>query len=181
MNPEGIFKNLPHRPAHFEASNTIYMITAGTLHKEKILKTNTHLKIVNEQIILLSDKYDWQLQAWCVLHNHYHIIAISPKTPNLVKFIRHLHSYSSNLLNKLDKTPKRKIWYQYWDSCITYPESYYARLNYVNNNAAKHEIVNNSLDYEFCSATWFNQNADKQFYKMVSNFKYNNISVRDDF
>ena len=95
--------------------------------------------------------------------------------------IQRFHSQSARQLNDLDNTSSRNVWFQYWDTCLTYEKSYYARLNYVNNNPVKHGLVKNADQYPFCSATWFKAQADPGFRKKVESFKYDRVKIIDDF
>ena len=90
-------------------------------------------------------------------------------------------SLINRLLNKKDIAPGRKIWYQYWDTCLTYERSYIARLNYVHNNPAKHGLINNSENYKWCSMAWFINNANPGFRKSVLSLKYDGIRIEDNF
>ena len=72
----------------------------------------------------------------------------------LKKLIQQLHSITAIQLNKWDESPGRQVWFNYWDSCLTYEKSYLARLHYVHMNPVKHGIVHNPMDYPFCSYQW---------------------------
>jgi putative transposase len=65
-------------------------------------------------------------------------------------------------------------------SHITYPYSYFARLNYVNQNPVKHGLVKIATDYPWCSASWFEKTTPTSFHKTVSNFKTDKVNVIDD-
>jgi putative transposase len=73
--------------------------------------------------------------------NYYHFIADSPKPQTLRKLIRQLHSVTTIEINRIDASPDRNIWFQYWDSHLTFYKSYLARLSYVHQNAARHGLV----------------------------------------
>lgn len=73
--------------------------------------------------------------------------------------------------------PGRKVWYQYWDSKISFHTSYLARLNYVHRNAVKHGLVLNASEYRFCSARRFEKEAPKSFVKSVYSFDYNKVNI----
>jgi putative transposase len=92
-----------------------------------------------------------------------------------------LHTASAREINQLDGTTGRKVWFQYWDTCLTIEKSYLARLNYVHNNAVHHKLVSVAEQYEFCSARWFAANADPTFRRKVATFRYNRLNVPDDF
>jgi putative transposase len=118
----------------------------------------------------------------CALSNHYHFIGQSSEdSSTLRKFITHLHALSARLLNQRQNIEGRKVWHQFWDSRITFENSYCARLNYVMNNPVKHGLVDRACDYPWCSASWFEQNAPKSRYKTIASFKTDSVNVVDDF
>lgn len=95
--------------------------------------------------------------------------------------LQHLHSVSAININKLDHKEGRKVWFQYWDTCLTYQKSYYSRLNYVYNNPVKHGLVKVASHYPFCSAGWFEVNAKPSFVKQIQSFKTDKANIYDDF
>lgn len=95
----------------------------------------------------LADSYHWHLQAWAIFSNHYHFIGFFEKAENLFKFISNFHGRTAYLINKLDKVSGRRVWFQYWDTKLTYQKSHFVRLNYVINNSVKHKLVQDSLNY----------------------------------
>ncbi len=116
------------------------------------------------------------------MSNHYHFVALSPADPaHLRKMIRHLHSLTARDVNQLDETPDRQVWHQYWDTHLTYRNSYYARLNYVHQNPVHHQVVSIATAYPWCSAEWFERNADPAFQKVIASFKTDRVSVHDNF
>jgi len=158
------------------------MVTASTYKRDLIFKPQQKVQFLHDSLLDTAEEFGWQLQAWAVFPNHYHFLSISPGNPeNLTYFIRKLHGATSKHINAIDNTPGIKVWYQFWDSRITYQASYYARLNYVHNNAVHHGIVENSVNYKWCSAAWFERTAEKSFYKIVSGFKTDRIKVKDVF
>ncbi len=171
-----------HRPEHVFVPSTAYIVTAGTLHKEHLFRDRPRLRLLHDLFLELASRYGWNLQAWAVFSNHYHWIGIAPDdAKSLDKFVSHFHTKSASELNKLDGTPGRKVWFQYWDTCLTYERSYHARLHYVHCNATHHKLVPVPHLYEFCSASWFQSHADPGFRKKVESFGCEEVNVPDDF
>ena len=176
------YKENRHTPSHLLRPQAIYLITGATYKKRSLL--NTHDKLAHFQGILFERllKAGWTLGAWAILSNHYHFIAQAPANPaNLSSMIRAIHSISGKYINSLDNTPGRRVWYNYWDTCITSEVSYLARLHYVHMNAVKHGIVDNSEDYPFCSYRWFITQANPNFSKRVFSQPFETVNVKDDF
>ena len=179
---ENITKDWPHAPVHRLDERGAYMVTCGCYQKHHHLNTRERLTLVQSTLFEQAARFQWQLQAWAILSNHYHFVAISPEnSQSLRKFITALHRITAIELNKMDDASERKVWYQYYDSRITYQKSYLARLRYVHENAVHHGIVDSALDYPWCSATWLRQNATSGFRKTLESFKIDKLKVMDDF
>jgi putative transposase len=158
------------------------MVTASTLHKQHFFRGNERLRLLHDALLEVTAAYEWSLQAWAVFSNHYHFIARSPDdATTLKKMIQRLHSQTSRGVNRLDAVSGRQVWFQYWDTCLTFEKSYYARLNYVHNNAVKHGLTEAASRYPFCSMSWFEALADETFRKKVASFPYDHVNVEDDF
>ena len=117
-----------------------------------------------------------------MLANHYHFVAVSPPDPaSLRKFLGKLHMQTAKQLNLWDNAPGRKVWFQFWDSRITFEKSYLARLHYVHYNPALHGVVPLAENYKWCSASWFARNASPALVATVKSFKTDRLTVPDDF
>jgi putative transposase len=171
-----------HRPAHVFEPNQLYMVTASTVHKQLLFRGDEHMEMLRNHLFSLSEKFGWELQAWALFANHYHFIAKAPPdAQTLKKLVRQLHSLTARELNRMDGCSGRQVWFQYRDTCLTYEKSYYARLNYVMNNPVHHGLVSVASVYKFCSAGWFETEADQGFVNKVRSFQYDQVKVQDEF
>ncbi|MEJ5251042.1 MAG: transposase [Chthonomonadetes bacterium] len=169
-----------HSPLHLFVPNTFYMVTASTLHKQRLFNTPEKLGILQDTLFEVMQACGWRLQAWALFSNHYHFIAQSPQDGvSLDRLIQHLHSQTARAINALDGTPGRKVWFQYWDTCLTYEKSYLARLNYVHYNPVKHGLVACAEQYPFCSAKWFKEHAPAELQKILADIPYDCVNVPD--
>ncbi len=172
----------PHAPAHRLGERGAYIVTAGTYEKLHFLNSPDRLDIALNLLFECATEFGWQLQAWAVLSNHYHFVALSPDDPdNLRLMLRKLHGEIARDLNAKDGTPGRHVLYQYWDTHITFQRSYLARLNYVHQNPVRHEVVRRASEYRWCSAAWFESSAKPSFVETVYRFRTGRIKVKDDF
>ncbi len=179
---DDIYKTYPHNPPHYFVPNAMYMVTGAVLHNQRLLTDNKRKSLVCEILFERASHWGWALEAWAVLENHYHFIGQAPeKALTLEKLIRQFHSKSAIELNRLDKTLGRKVWHNYWDTCITHETSYYARLHYVHLNSVKHGLVENTEDYPFCSYRWFLEKSDESFLDIVMSQPIDRVDVFDDF
>jgi len=172
----------PHSPSHVVEHPGAYILTAATLHKAKLYDSDQKLDLLEEILLSTLDKHGWQVQAWAVFPNHYHFVGLSPDAGlGLTVLTQEIHRNAARDLNRLDGTPGRQCWYRIWDTRISYSKSYLARLNYVHCNAVKHGLVERPEAYNWCSARWFHERASPAFFKTVSSFKIDRVSVYDDF
>ena len=172
----------PHAPVHRLSEAGAYMVTAGTYQKVHHLRKAKRLDLVHDTLLATAEEFGWLLQAWAVMSNHYHFVAMSPPDPGSLRdFISKLHGQTARQLNELDGTSGRRVWYQFFDSHITYQRSYLARLKYVHENPVHHGLVAAACNYRWCSAAWFEREASTAFQKTVASFKVDRISVFDPF
>jgi putative transposase len=128
----------------------------------------------------MADRYGFSLQAWAVISKPLPFGG-QLATSGIVAKVRHLHSITAIEANKWDGTPGRHVWFEYWETRITFPRSYLARLNYVHQNAVRHRLVRGPSQYPRCSAAWFEREANRSFHQMVSGFRTDKLNVPDDF
>ena len=175
-------KDWPHAPVHRLGNSGVYMVTAGTLYKVHLFREDERLKLLESSLLSLAKKYDWQLEAWAVFSNHYHFVGRSPQDAGSLKgFLSHLHTQTASELNRWDKTPGRKVWFNFWDSQLTFERSYLARLHYVHQNPVKHGLAPLANQYRWCSAAWFERVASTAMIKTIYSFKIDKLEVFDDF
>jgi putative transposase len=171
-----------HSPLHLFIPGATYIVTGATFEKAYFFHGPERLELLQELLLQTLEKFEWIVQAWAVFVNHYHFIARASKIrDSLSLLIKELHSVTAREVNRLDNAIGRQVWYQYWDTCLTYEKSWLARLNYVNNNAVHHQLVYNPVNYPYCSANWFQQNANPTFRRKVNSFRYDRIKIIDDF
>ena len=108
--PEVIYEQWAHSPAHLFVPGATYFLTAGTYGKEKYFHTPERLSFVLNELLVQAEIFRWQLQAWAVMQNHYHFVAVAPMNAgSLKRMIQALHSLTARAVNAEDSTPGRKV------------------------------------------------------------------------
>ena len=175
-------KDWPHAPIHRLNSSGIFIVTGATLGKAHLFESSSKLRLLENELLTLARKYLWQLEAWAVFSNHYHFVARSNEdSASLKKFLQHLHADSARGLNRLDDKIGRMVWFNFWDTKLTYERSYLARLNYVHQNPVKHGLVSMANQYPWCSAAWFERTASPAAVKTIYGFKIDHLEIYDNF
>jgi putative transposase len=153
-------RDWPHAPVYRLSEHGTFLVTAGTLYKEHHFSSRQRLDLLETKLLELAKQHDWHLEAWAVFSNHYHLVAHNQETSApLNDFLAHLHSATAKVVNELDRTVGRPVWYNFWETRLTYERSYLARLNYVHQNSVKHGLVPVANQYPWCSAAWFERTA----------------------
>jgi putative transposase len=150
---EAIPKDWPHAPVHRMSENGIYIVTASTLHHQLLFKEPSKKDLLERLLLSQAKSHRWDLEAWAVFANHYHFVARgNPDSTNLGIFLKRLHSLSAQALNEVDRTSDRKVWFNFWETRLTFQHSYMARLRYVHQNAVRHGLVAVGNQYPWCSS-----------------------------
>ena len=92
-----------------------------------------------------------------------------------------LHVKTSGWVNRLDSKPGRQVWHNFWETRLTFPKSYFARLNYTHQNAVKHGLVPVANLYPWCSAAWFERTASPAQVKTIYRFNADKLKLPDEF
>ena len=94
--------------------------------------------------------------------------------------LQKLHSLSTKRLNAEDGRPGRsRLWQNYRETHLTYPESYLARLNYVHQNPRHHGLVAAASDWRWCSAAEFKASVSRAWLRTVASFRFEQIAAED--
>lgn len=175
----------PHAPAHQLSSAGTYIVTAGTYLKLHHFRGPDRLAVLHRGLLTVARDFGWDLEAWAVFSNHYHFVGHSPSgdedATNLSQMLGLLHEKTAVWINKLDASPGRQVWHNFWETRLTYEKSYFARLNYVHQNPVKHGLVHNASGYPWCSAAWFERTASPAQVKTIYSFAADHLKVYDDF
>jgi len=142
-------KTWPHGPAHWTYEPGTYMVTAGIYRKKHLLDTANRRDMLLRELFETAKEFGWNLQAWALMSNHYHIVARAKDASSLAAFMRKLHGNTARKLNLEDDASGRRVWHQFWDTHITYEKSWLARLRYVNKNPEHHGVAKDAEAYRW--------------------------------
>jgi len=179
---EKYFKRSLHTPAHLFLNDYYYFITAGCYHKKAYLDCDGKKEFLYETICEELNRYCAEPHGWVVLDNHYHILIKLKDAFLLPTLIQAIHSKSAISINKIDKQPGRKVWYDYWDECIRNEKDFYDKLNYIHLNPVKHGYVDDPSKYKFSSYySYFQEKGEDGLKVLVRNHPIERLEAGDDF
>jgi len=175
-------RDWPHAPIHRLSGKGTFMVTAATLHKNHYFNSVERLDFLMDSLLQKAKQYQWQIEAWAVFSNHYHFVGHALEDASTLKpFLTHLHADTARDINLRDGVVERMIWFNFWETALTFERSYLARLNYVHQNAVKHGLVSVANQYRWCSAAWFERSASAAQVKTIYSFKTDLLKIDDDY
>lgn len=143
-----------HAPPKFDhGGKTEFLVTAACYeHRHIIGFSNERLRELEKALIEICGSLEAVLFAWCVLHNHYHILI---KTEDIREFqieLGKIHGKTSYRWNREEGAEGRKVWYRSFERAIKSRGHFFATVNYIHNNPVKHGYVKRWQDWPFSSA-----------------------------
>jgi putative transposase len=177
------YRTYAHTPPHLYRPGEKYFITASTYGKKRILDDTAKERLLFS-LIKSCVKHGWKLEDWVILDNHYHIMVESPeKTASLSRFVAEYHKFTALFIkkNSVSSVLLPKIFNNYWDTCITYANSYYARLNYIYYNPVKHGYVEKARDYKWGSFHIRHHQERAYVEKLLEEFPCDVVNIQDDY
>jgi len=140
-----------HQPLHLYLDNQIFFLTAHTYSGRNILTSSQIKRNLLEKISSVFSLFQFELYAWVVLVNHYHLLFKTKRGAELAKCFGRIHGGFSFDTNHAENRRGRKIWQNYWDRCIRSEKDFWIHMNYIHHNPVKHGQTTRMVDYEFSS------------------------------
>jgi putative transposase len=125
-------------PPHIYQDNSCYFLTASVAGRRRLLDTDEKRVLLRDVLKEEIMELDFRLYAWVILANHYHVLLMTNRAVPIHRFVQRLHSKSAVKLNRLDRTPGRTVWYQYWDRFPRNEREFWSYFNYIHINPIKH-------------------------------------------
>lgn len=178
------YKKYLHNPPHLYRSQSKYFITGATYKKKHFLVSDKTKDRVFYSLYKGFNESGWEIEDWVILHNHYHLMVNAPENAeSLSAIIRDIHKFTAMWIKKNMHESKNdeKIWWNYWDTCITYERSYFSRLNYLWNNPVKHGLVKKAEDWKYGSYYYRYQKEKEYLQNLRKNYPFDKVKVKDDF
>ena len=90
-----------------------YFVTVGTYLRQHHFRGRQRLAVLHRGLLTVCQEFGLALEAWAVFSNHYHFVSHSPfdqpTAESLAGMLGKLHGKTANWVNRLDKTPRRKV------------------------------------------------------------------------
>jgi putative transposase len=155
------YREYPHNPPHLFRAGATYFVTASTLAHHALMGDPRRRQECFESWRFAADRSHWSMVAWVILTDHYHLLLVAPEeSGDIARLAGSVHQHTSREWNREDRARGRQVWWNFWDTCITYERSFYARINYIHWNPVKHGLVDRPEDYPFSSYRTFLEDSE---------------------
>lgn len=170
-----------HQPKHIYLNNTVYFVTVSTYQKQKYLDNGDKKAYLLYKIREIFDNFKYQLYAWVILNNHYHLLFKSKLGKDLSKIIGTIHGNSSHYFNEIENKQGRRLWQSYWDRCVRDVADFYRHFNYIHHNPVKHGYVIQMEDYNFSSFNyWIKKKGIDWVYSIFKQYPILDYTAEND-
>jgi putative transposase len=134
--------------------NSTYFITYKTFHALNFFESDRNKEILKQQLYKSSEKYNFEMIAYAILSNHYHLLIQMNDSSQMNQAIQLINGGSSYLIEK----PKysKHVWERTnkYSSAIYDEKGKYQVLGYITGNPLKHGIIKdfNELEqHKYCN------------------------------
>jgi putative transposase len=144
-----------HHPPHQLENDTWYAISASTYQRQALLREAGTKQLLRDRLKRMVIEHHFQLAAWVVLNNHYHLLMKCPDGSQIPQIIAHLHGGVSYDLNHREGRLHRRVWDNYWDTGIRTEVDYWTRFNYIHHNPIKHGYTQDMGSWPYSSYGYY--------------------------
>ncbi|MCP4652139.1 MAG: hypothetical protein GY858_01990 [Candidatus Omnitrophica bacterium] len=138
------------RPYRLQAENCFYHITSRGDNCKKIFISTYDFEKFLEYLLIAKDKYQFNLYAYCLMSNHYHLF-LEILQPNLSRIMQYVNtSYTTYYNKKRNKTGH--LFQGRFKSLLVDEDSYFLKLTrYIHLNPVKAKMVDSPEKYRWSS------------------------------
>ncbi|MFA5187752.1 MAG: transposase [Patescibacteria group bacterium] len=144
----------------FYLDHNYYFITCRTFNRESFFSEDDLKQLLLDKILETSKNFEFKIDAYSILSNHYHLLFYLFKGLELKEIIQRINGGISYELNKFGKKYS-SIWEPYHNKNISDEEAYFNVMGYIIGNPFKHGLVKSISElknYKFCN---YNEKAQE--------------------
>jgi putative transposase len=144
-----------HSPPHFDSDISCQYLLTGTCyeHAPIIGRSAKRMTDCETGVLKICNTGESVIYAWCILHNHYHVLLKTAKMKEIRQEIGLFNGRTSFQWNGEDDARGRKVWHNCFERKMRSERHFFASLNYVLHNPVHHGYVDRWEDWEWSNAT----------------------------
>jgi putative transposase len=145
-----------HSPPHaLDAQGTCHLTAACLGHAPHIGQSPDRMAGFCGMLLAAVAPVTTAIHAWCVLPNHYHLLASAPDLRSVIWALGKLHGRTSFQWNQDDQARARQVWHAAADRFMRGDRHFWATVNYIHHNPVRHGYVTRWQDWPYSSVHEF--------------------------
>lgn len=140
------------RVSRISAAGFMYHVTQRGNNRQDVFFVDNDRKKYLDFLKEESNKYGLEIEGYCLMTNHVHLV-VRPKNKNsLSKALGRTHYRYTIYINRVH-TKSGHLWQNRFFSCPLDESHYWTVMRYIERNPVRANIVNDAWAYEWSSAT----------------------------
>jgi putative transposase len=141
-----------HSPPTLFTEGQFHIAAACYEHASHIGYSPERMANFSQRFLTTLESQQVTVFAWCVLPNHYHLLAATDNLRAVKKELGRLHGRSSREWNLAEATTGRTVWHNCTDRAMRSERHFWATMNYIHNNPVHHGYVQRWDEWAYSSA-----------------------------
>ncbi len=159
-------------------------ITGSTHRRLPIFASRRHCEIFLDNLGFYREKYGFDVMAYALLPDHYHLILVLPPGISLVSLLRDFKSaVGKQIIETLKKQAKSRLLEQLrlasppqrrkdarfkvlqadnYIEGVTSERFFRQKLDYIHANPVQHRLAVKETDYPYSSARWYDEEGSEE-------------------
>ena len=144
-----------HAPTHFPQNRWFHVTAACFEHRHHIGRSEERMWAFSKELLHVFRPPWGRWRGWCLLPNHYHVLAEVWVPLEIRKQIARLHGRNSHRWNVEEHSTGRQVFHRSLLKEIRSPAHWWSTLNYIHHNPVHHGYVDTWGEWPFSSAVDF--------------------------
>ena len=158
---------------------SFFHIMVQGINKEYIFKEENYMEKYISFMYEKKEKFNIQILAYCIMHNHAHILIYTDKIEDMSEFMRSINTKYAQFYN-LSEGRVGYVFKNRFKSESIENESYLLRcIRYIHNNPVKAGIVNHPRRYVYSSYNLYEQRKEMYNNKVLKELIDVNLIIND--
>ncbi len=156
-----------HCPPTLFNEGQFHLSAACYQHAPHLGREAARMADFSQRLLQTMDEKNAIVFAWCILPNHYHLLAATENLRALKKEIGRLHGRTSREWNLAEDATGRTVWHNCADRGIRSARHFWATINYIHNNPVHHGYVQRWDEWPYSSAREYLETIGREEAKAI--------------
>jgi putative transposase len=129
-------------------------VTQRGNYRQQVFFSKQDRRFFLDRLAAQASRHRLDVLGWCLMPNHFHLIAVPRQTESLALTLRPLLSEYSMRMNVIHKHLRGHLWQSRFYSCVLEENHLWRALRYVELNPVRASLVERAIQYEWSTARY---------------------------